>query len=101
MNAADAERHLNLHFADIQKRDFPREPFTKLEQPVLTIHGLLDRNAPYGSGMEWANTFRNGRLITVPRAAHQIWVDDPAVIADVDKFLSGSWPERAQAFGRE
>ena len=100
-SVANSERHLNLHFADIQKRDFPREPFTKLEQPVLTIHGLLDRNAPYGSGMEWANTFRNGRLITVPRAAHQIWVDDPAVIADVDKFLSGSWPERAQAFGRE
>ena len=98
---ANAERHLNVHFADIQKRDFPREPFTKLDKPALTIHGLLDRNAAYGSGVEWANTFRNARLITIPRAAHQLWLDDPAVIGDIDKFLSGSWPERAQSFGRE
>lgn len=100
-SVANSERHLSLHFADIQKRDFPREPFTKLEQPVLTIHGLLDRNAPYGSGVEWANTFRNARLITVARGAHQLWLDDPAVIADIDQFLSGGWPDRAQAFGRE
>ena len=100
-STANAERHLNVHFADIQKRDFPREPFTKLEQPVLTIHGMLDRNAPYGSGVEWASTFRHGRLITIPRAAHQLWLDDPSVIADIDRFLSGSWPERAQGFGRE
>ena len=100
-SVANAERHLNVHFADIQKRDFPREPFTKLEQPVLTIHGLLDRNAPYGAGMEWANTFRNARLISLPQAAHQAWADEPSVIADIDKFLSGSWPKRAQGFGRE
>jgi pimeloyl-ACP methyl ester carboxylesterase len=98
---ANAERHLSLHFADIQQRDFPREPFTKLEQPVLTIHGTLDRNAPYGSGLEWAATFRNGRLITVPGAAHQLWLDDPTAIADIDKFLAGEWPERAQRFGRD
>ena len=98
---ANSERHLKLHFADLQKRDFPREPFTKLAHPVLTIHGMLDRNAPYGSGVEWANTFRDARLITIPRAAHQLWLDDPGVIADIDKFLSGSWPERAQGFGRE
>jgi len=98
---ANAERHLAVHFADIQKRDFPREPFTKLDQPVLTLHGTLDRNAPYGSGLEWATTFRNGRLITVPRAAHQLWLDDPSVIGDVDAFLAGTWPERAMKFGRD
>ena len=98
---ANAERHLTVHFADIQKRDFPREPFTKLQQPVLTFHGMLDRNAPYGSGVEWASAFPNGRLISVPRAAHQLWLDDPQAIADIDKFLAGSWPDRAQGFGRE
>ena len=98
---ANAERHLSVHFADIQKRDFPREPFTKLQQPVLTLHGMLDRNAPYGSGVEWAATFPHGRLISVPRAAHQLWLDDPQAIADIDKFLSGSWPDRAVSFGRE
>jgi proline iminopeptidase len=98
---ANVGRHLTAHFGDIQNRDFPREPFTKLKQPVLTVHGTLDRNAPYGSGIEWASTFRDGRLITIPRAAHQLWLDDPSVIGDIDKFLSGHWPERAQGFGRE
>ena len=98
---ANAERHLTAHFGDIQKREFPREPFTKLEQPVLTLHGTIDRNAPYGSGLEWAATFRNGRLITVPGGAHQLWLDDPTVLTDIDRFLGGSWPPRAQMFGRE
>ena len=100
-SVANAERHLSAHFADIQKRDFPREPFTKLTQPVLTLHGMLDRNAPYGSGVEWATTFPNARLITVERGAHQLWADDPTVIADIDKFLAREWPARAQRFGRE
>lgn len=98
---AGLNRHFGAHFADLQKRDFAREPFTKLEQPVLTLHGTLDRNAPYGSGLEWATTFRNGRLVTVEGGAHQLWLDDPSVISDIDRFLAGHWPERAQRFGRE
>lgn len=100
-SVANAERHLGTHFADIQKRDFPREPFTKLEQPVLTLHGTMDHNAPYGSGVEWATTFRNGRLITVEGGAHQLWLDDPSLLTDIDRFLAGEWPARAQRFGRE
>jgi len=100
-SVANMERHLAVHFADIQKRDFAREPFTKLTQPVLTLHGMLDRNAPYGSGLEWATTFPNARLISVERGAHQLWADDPAVISDIDKFLAGEWPARAQRFGRQ
>lgn len=98
---ANAERHLTAHFGDIQKRDFPREAFTKIEQPVLTLHGTLDRNAPYGSGLEWATTFRDGRLITVESGAHHLWLDDPTILADIDRFLAGEWPARAQRFGRE
>ncbi len=98
---ANQGRHLEAHFGDLQKRDFEKEPFTKVRVPVLTIHGTLDRNAPYGSGLEWATTFPDGRLITVPGGAHQVWLDDPALVADVDVFLGGKWPQRAQAFGRE
>lgn len=98
---ANFGRHLGAHFADIQKRDFAREPFTNLEQPVLTLHGTLDRNAPYGSGLEWATTFPNARLITVEGGAHQLWLDDPGALADIDRFLAGEWPARAQRFGRE
>ena len=94
------QRHMRAHFGDIQKRSFAKEPFTRLAQPVLTVHGTLDRNASYGAGLEWATTFRDGRLITVAGGAHQVWLDDPAVLADVDAFLAGRWPARAQAFGR-
>jgi pimeloyl-ACP methyl ester carboxylesterase len=89
-------RHLSFHFADIQQRDFPRERFTALTLPVLTVHGTLDRNAAYGAGREWAQTFPNGRLITVQGGAHQVWLDDPAVIGDIDAFLRGEWPARAE-----
>jgi pimeloyl-ACP methyl ester carboxylesterase len=98
---ANFGRHLTAHFGDLQKRDFAREPFTKLDLPVLTLHGTLDRNAPYGSGLEWATTFRDGRLITVNGGAHQLWLDDPTVLADIDRFLSREWPGRAQKFGRD
>jgi pimeloyl-ACP methyl ester carboxylesterase len=98
---AAMNRHFAAHFGNLQGRDFAREPFTKLEQPVLTLHGTLDRNAPYGSGLEWATTFRNGRLITVDGGAHQLWLDDPTVLADIDRFLRGDWPARAQRFGRD
>jgi pimeloyl-ACP methyl ester carboxylesterase len=94
-------RHLRAHFGDIQKRKFPKQPFTLLEMPVLTVHGTFDRNAPYGAGLEWVTTFRYGRLITIRGGAHQVWLDDPGVIRDIDMFLSGSWPARAQSFGRE
>jgi pimeloyl-ACP methyl ester carboxylesterase len=93
-------RHLSAHFQDIQTRDFPKAPFTTLSHPVLVVHGLLDRNAPYGAGLEWAATFRDARLITVPGGAHQVWLDDPMVLRDIDAFLSGSWPTRAVGFGR-
>jgi hypothetical protein len=40
-------------------------------------------------------------LITVEGGAHQLWLDDPTVLPDIDKFLAGEWPARAQRFGRE
>jgi pimeloyl-ACP methyl ester carboxylesterase len=98
---ANQTRHLDAHFGDLEQRDFPKERFTALPHPVLTVHGTLDRNAPYGAGLEWAATFRDGRLVTVPGGAHQVWLDDPAVLDEIDQFLSGRWPARARAFGRE
>jgi pimeloyl-ACP methyl ester carboxylesterase len=94
-------RHFPALFGDLQGREFNRESFTGLKQPVLTLHGTMDRNAPYGSGLEWATTFLNGRLITVEGGAHQLWLDDPSIIAEIDSFLEGKWPERAQRFGRD
>ena len=93
---AALDRHFAAHFGDLRGRDFPRARFEALRLPVLTIHGTLDRNAPYGSGREWAATFPDGRLVTIRGGAHSVWIDDPSVIADIDGFLAGNWPMRAE-----
>ena len=90
------DRHLGFHFADVQKRDFPAALFTALRTPTLTIHGTLDRNAPYGGAREWARTLPDSRLITVAGGAHNVWIDDPTIVSAVDEFLDGKWPARAE-----
>jgi pimeloyl-ACP methyl ester carboxylesterase len=90
-------KHFQSLFASIQRLDIPR---TKVEQvllPVLTIHGVRDRNAPYGSGREWAMTLPNARLLTIEDAAHQAWGDAPDVIFPaINVFLNGKWPEKVE-----
>lgn len=91
------ERHLKAHFeGSIQKLDVKKEYVRQVKVPVLIIHGRKDRNAPYGAGREWALTLPNARLITVENGAHQVWVDDPEVINEIDTFLRGKWPTRAE-----
>jgi proline iminopeptidase len=91
------ERHLNAHFeGSVQKLDVKKEYVQQVKVPVLTIHGKKDRNAPYGSGREWALTLPDARLITIENGAHQVWVDDPQVLDDIDTFLRGNWPTRAE-----
>jgi pimeloyl-ACP methyl ester carboxylesterase/ketosteroid isomerase-like protein len=58
----------------------PKIDYRSVTAPVLTIHGTYDRNAPYGSGKEWAATFPNGRLLTLEGAAHAVWVDAPEIV---------------------
>lgn len=54
--------------------------FASIRVPVLTIHGTFDRNAPYGSGVQWAATMPNAKLLTVEGAAHAVWVDAPEIV---------------------
>jgi pimeloyl-ACP methyl ester carboxylesterase len=93
--------HLYPHFqasiASIQVLDLPKDRIASLSVPVLTIHGTRDGIAPYGSGREWAMTVRNGRLVTVPGAAHMSWVEAPdLVFLSIDAFLRGKWPDAAE-----
>lgn len=87
------EKHLQRHFASVQQIAITKERLAALTMPVLTIHGTKDRNAPYGSGREWALTLSNARLVTVAEGAHQSWADDPvAVFSAIREFLRGNWP---------
>lgn len=87
-------RHFQFHFQSVQlvKADF--EKFKNVQCPVLVIHGTKDRNAPYGSGREWAFRLTDARLITVSNAAHNLWVEDN-IFPDLNTFFSGKWPNRA------
>ncbi len=70
----------------------------KISHPVLTIHGRNDRNAPYGSGREWAFNLANARLVTVENAAHLPWIESPEILsAAIKTFLDGKWPKTAEA----
>ncbi len=93
--------HLYPHFeasiASIQRLDLPKDKIASLPVAVLTIHGTKDRNAPYGSGREWAMTVRDGRLVTVPGAAHMSWIEAPQLVfSSIDTFLAGKWPAAAE-----
>jgi proline iminopeptidase len=89
------QRHVGSHFESIKKLTISPAAVANLKQSVLTVHGKKDRNAPYGGGKEWATTLPNGRLVTLPDAAHQSWIDEPKVVSMVDTFLSGQWPAEA------
>lgn len=97
--------HLNSHIeasiASIQALDLPKEKVARLRIPVLTIHGTRDRNAPYGSGREWAMDVANGKLVTVPGAAHMSWVEAPEVVfSSIETFLNGEWPAAAERISK-
>jgi proline iminopeptidase len=86
-------RHLRHHFTSVRETRVTAEEVGRVTVPVLTIHGTHDRNAPYGGGRQWALELPNARLLTINAAAHQVWVDAPAVVLGaIDTFLRGEWP---------
>ncbi len=90
------DRHFKAVFASLAAFPVPRESVASIRAPVLVVHGRHDRQAPYGAGREWAMAWPEARLITVAEGAHASFVDDPSVVDDLDRFLSGSWPQRAE-----
>ncbi len=92
-----ADRFERLIAGSLRKLDPPRESFFLVNASVLVVHGTKDRNAPYGSGREWAMTFPNARLLTVEGAAHAAWVEDDGAKAAIATFLRGEWPQDAAA----
>lgn len=88
-------RHLERLWPSIFAANTTAPSFRNVRIPVLVVHGREDRNAPYGGGRDWAMRWPDARLVTVERAAHAVWIDDPSVLGDLDTFLRGAWPKRA------
>ncbi len=81
----------------LQRLELTAERLSEVRVPVLTIHGLRDRSAPYGGGREWAMWLPNGRLVTVAGAGHAPWIESrDLVFRSIDQFLGGGWPDDAQ-----
>lgn len=69
------------------------DDFARATMPTLIIHGLKDRNAPYGGGRDWAVSLPDARLISIEQAAHAAWIDAPQLVFDsIAQFLAGTWP---------
>lgn len=95
--SVNLSRHYGHHFTSVQKLDIPKEELKKVLNPVLTIHGTKDRNAPYGSSREWALTLPDARLVTVEGAAHLPWIEAPELVfSSIDTFLKGRWPAKSE-----
>jgi pimeloyl-ACP methyl ester carboxylesterase len=91
-------KYWNLNILpSIQSLHLAPADLSKMEAPVLVIHGIRDRQSPYGGGREWAMSLPNARLITVDNAAHVPWIEAPDKVFDsIETFLGGAWPEAAQ-----
>ena len=81
----------------IQRLALTAEDMNRVLAPVLTIHGMKDRSAPYGGGREWALRLANARLLTVEQAAHAPWIEAPELtFGSIRTFLDGAWPKAAE-----
>ena len=60
----------------IQALDLSPSDVGSVETPVLTIHGTMDRSAPYDGGRDWATLLPNARLVTIEDAGHAPWIED-------------------------
>jgi pimeloyl-ACP methyl ester carboxylesterase len=84
-------------FPSIQKIQFTSEQLKNVNIPVLLIHGIKDRSAPYVGARDWALIWPNARLLTVENAAHAPWIESPEVVLPaITDFLEGKWPQGAE-----
>jgi pimeloyl-ACP methyl ester carboxylesterase len=81
----------------LQRLALNADDFAKAAMPVLILHGRMDRNAPYGSGREWAQLLPDARLVTLENSAHAPWIEEPELaFGAMESFLGGAWPETAR-----
>lgn len=87
------QRHFRALFSSFGEYDL-RGSAAQAGFPVLVVHGSADRNAPFEGGREWAESFRNARLLSIEGAAHLPFVEQPDRFFEaVGGFLEGRWPD--------
>lgn len=81
--------------ASLGNWDF-RTKLARLSRPALVIEGERT-NVPLDATQEWAATLPDARLLLIPDAGHEVFVDQPQVFtAAVRQFLAGRTPRGAE-----
>jgi pimeloyl-ACP methyl ester carboxylesterase len=81
-------------FAHLEERDW-RPEAEAVKIPTLVVHGL-DDTIPVASSRDWAASFPDARLLTMPGVGHFPWLEDPQTFFRAARqFLNGVWPEGA------
>lgn len=81
--------------ASIGAWDF-RPMLAHLRMPVLVMEGTKT-NVPLDATREWAATIPGARLLLIPDAGHEFFLDQPkAFLNSADQFLSGKFPIDAE-----
>ncbi len=80
-NERDFMRYLTTRIMpSISTLSFTIEALKAVTAPVLTVHGTMDRSAPYGAAWQWAQSLPNARLITIDGAGHAPWIEAPETV---------------------
>jgi proline iminopeptidase len=68
-----------------------RPLLAKLKMPARVLEGA-DSSVPLDGTREWARALPNARLVLLPRAGHELFVDQPrAFLEESERFLSGGY----------
>ncbi|MGI9166848.1 MAG: alpha/beta fold hydrolase [Pyrinomonadaceae bacterium] len=79
-------------FASIGEWDF-RPMLARLRLPALILEGT-ETNVPLDATRVWAAVMPNARLLLIPRAGHELFLDQPRAFAEAaEQFLRGRFPK--------
>jgi proline iminopeptidase len=81
--------------ASLGEWDF-RPMLARLRMPALVMEGAKT-NVPLDATREWVAVMPNARLLLIPEAGHEFFVDQPtAFLKATERFLRGRFPKEAQ-----
>jgi proline iminopeptidase len=73
-----------------------RPKLDRIAAPTLVVEGA-ETNVPHDATREWAVVMPNARLLLIPEAGHEVFLDQPAAFtAAVRQFLRGVFPRDAE-----
>lgn len=81
--------------ASLGEWDF-RPMLARLRMPALVMEGAKT-NVPLDATREWVAVLPNARLLLIPEAGHEFFVDQPTAFLKVaERFLRGRFPKEAE-----